>query len=110
MDRRLSSLEAGTSNAAYSVETDLADIEDMLSYCNDILCTGVRPSHCSKLWPAASMHLALMQQVWHAGDSRLSHMLMQCLWDSFIRPILIEPLQQLVDPSQLTGGEGSLQR
>lgn len=42
----LSGLEAGTSSATYQVDTALADIEDMLSYCNDILLTGV--SCCSR--------------------------------------------------------------
>ncbi len=40
LDRQLSSLEEGSSRVAYSVETSLADIEDLLSYSNDILCTG----------------------------------------------------------------------
>lgn len=42
LDRSLSSLEAGTSKAAYSVETKLGNVEDLLSYSSDILCTGVR--------------------------------------------------------------------
>ena len=41
LDRKLSVLEAGTSQAAYSVESELADIEDLLSYANDVLNTGL---------------------------------------------------------------------
>ena len=41
LDRKLSVLEAGTSQAAFSVESDLADIEDLLSYANDVLNTGM---------------------------------------------------------------------
>jgi hypothetical protein len=40
LDRQLSSLEAGTSAAAFTLENVLAEVEDLLSYCNDILCTG----------------------------------------------------------------------
>ena len=40
LDRQLSSLDAGTSAAAFSMENVLAEVEDLLSYCNDILCTG----------------------------------------------------------------------
>ena len=40
LDRQLSSLEAGTSAAAFSLESLLAEVEDLLSYCNDILGTG----------------------------------------------------------------------
>ena len=40
LDRKLSVLEAGTSQAACSVESELADIEDLLSYANDVLNTG----------------------------------------------------------------------
>ena len=45
LDRKLSVLEAGTSQAAYSVESELADIEDLLSYANDVLNTGQTPDH-----------------------------------------------------------------
>lgn len=34
-------MEAGTSQAANSVESELADIEDLLSYANDVLNTGL---------------------------------------------------------------------
>ena len=40
LDRQLSSLDAGTSAAAFTMENVLAEVEDLLSYCNDILCTG----------------------------------------------------------------------
>lgn len=40
LDRQLSSLEAGTATAAFSLESLLAEVEDLLSYCNDILGTG----------------------------------------------------------------------
>ncbi len=45
LDRQLSSLEAGTSAAAFSLESLLAEVEDLLSYCNDILGTGTPPPH-----------------------------------------------------------------
>ncbi len=44
LDRQLSSLEAGTSAAAFNLENVLAEVEDLLSYCNDILCTGSKLS------------------------------------------------------------------
>ncbi len=40
LDRQLSTLEAGTATAAFSLESLLAEVEDLLSYCNDILGTG----------------------------------------------------------------------
>jgi len=43
LDRQLSSLEAGTATAAFSLESLLAEVEDLLSYCNDILGTGAPP-------------------------------------------------------------------
>jgi hypothetical protein len=36
----LPKLEEGSSAAAFSMENVLAEVEDLLSYCNDILCTG----------------------------------------------------------------------
>lgn len=45
LDRKLSSLEAGTSAAAYNVEAELTHAEDLLSYANDILCTGLCPAN-----------------------------------------------------------------
>lgn len=41
LDRKLSSLEAGTSQAADAVESAVADTEDLLSYANDVLNTGM---------------------------------------------------------------------
>ena len=40
LDRQLPSLDAGTAAAAFALENVLAEVEDLLSYCNDILCTG----------------------------------------------------------------------
>ena len=40
LDRQLPKLEEGSSAAAFSMENVLAEGEDLLSYCNDILCTG----------------------------------------------------------------------
>ncbi|KAK9820557.1 hypothetical protein WJX72_011634 [[Myrmecia] bisecta] len=65
LDRLLSSLDTGTSTAAYNVDSSLADVEDLLSYCNDILCTG---------------------------EKFLSSLLLQRLWESFAGPVLFWPL------------------
>jgi hypothetical protein len=54
LDRQLSSLEAGTSAAAFSLENVLAEVEDLLSYCNDILCTGER---FQNIMPAAETEM-----------------------------------------------------
>ena len=43
LDRKLSVLEAGTAQAANSLESDLCAIEDLLSYTNDVLHTGSHP-------------------------------------------------------------------
>lgn len=101
LDRKLSSLEAGTSAAAYSVESRLGDIEDLLSYSNDLLCTGMfdmtlRPAvqagkHASKCLLVA------------AGVAGLSQLFLDCLWDNFVRPILIAPIQQLAHPTGING-------
>ena len=40
LDKQLPKLEEGSSAAAFSMENVLAEVEDLLSYCNDILCTG----------------------------------------------------------------------
>jgi hypothetical protein len=63
LDRTLSSL--GASSAALTVDSCLADIEDLLSYCNDILCTGV---------PEINRHL------------------LDRLWTSFLGPVIFWPL------------------
>ncbi|BDA41766.1 probable protein CLEC16A homolog at N-terminal half [Coccomyxa sp. Obi] len=65
LDRQLSSLDAGTSAAAFNMENVLAEVEDLLSYCNDILCTG---------------------------ETFLSQLLLQRLSESFAGPILFWPL------------------
>ena len=40
LDKQLPKLEEGSSASAFSMENVLAEVEDLLSYCNDILCTG----------------------------------------------------------------------
>ena len=40
LDNLLPSLASGTTTAVYNVDSCLAEMEDLLSYCNDILCTG----------------------------------------------------------------------
>lgn len=40
LDAQLPNLAAGTSAAVYGVENLTSEIEDLLSYCNDILDTG----------------------------------------------------------------------
>ena len=49
LDRQLPKLEEGSSAAAFGIENVLAEVEDLLSYCNDILCTGDSHTlwHCS---------------------------------------------------------------
>ena len=44
LDRQLPKLEEGSSASAFSMENVLAEVEDLLSYCNDILCTGDTPA------------------------------------------------------------------
>ncbi len=41
LDKQLPKLDVGSSASAFSMENVLAEVEDLLSYCNDILCTGI---------------------------------------------------------------------
>ncbi|GAB4821885.1 hypothetical protein N2152v2_008931 [Parachlorella kessleri] len=67
LDRLLSSWDVASPQAPASLESCLAEIEDLLSYCNDVLCTGV---------PV------------------LRQLLLDCLWRSFVGPVLFWPLIQ----------------
>lgn len=42
LDRLLSSWDVASPGAQASVEGCLAEVEDLLSYCNDVLMTGAR--------------------------------------------------------------------
>lgn len=44
LDTALGALEAGTGEAEHHVEAVLAEIEDLMSYCNDIMDTGTAQS------------------------------------------------------------------
>lgn len=44
LDSALGALEAGTGEAEHHVEAVLAEIEDLMSYCNDIMDTGTAQS------------------------------------------------------------------
>eukprot|EP00884_Botryococcus_braunii_P017498 jgi/Botrbrau1/4431/Bobra.0348s0020.1 len=65
LDGQLPNLVIGTSAAVYGVENLTSEIEDLLSYCNDILDTGERS---------------------------LMNLLQQCLWETFLVPVLFWPL------------------
>lgn len=48
LDRLLALLNSGAGTAVYNVDSSLAEVEDLLSYCNDILCTGTHAhAYCS---------------------------------------------------------------
>jgi protein CLEC16A len=67
LDRLLSSWDVASPGAQVSVEGCLAEVEDLLSYCNDVLMTGVAP---------------------------LRELLLDCLWQAFVGPVLFWPLIQ----------------
>ena len=43
LDAALAASEEGDANAENAMESALAEVEDLISYCNDILCTGAAP-------------------------------------------------------------------
>ncbi len=43
LDPQLPVLETGTAAAVYGVENATSEVEDLLSYCNDILDLGTNP-------------------------------------------------------------------
>ncbi|KAL0053901.1 hypothetical protein WJX82_000859 [Trebouxia sp. C0006] len=73
LDDLLSLLGGGSSTAIYNVDSCLAEVEDLLSYCNDILS---------------------------AGANGLASLVLQCLWESFALPVIVEPLVTAVGSSQ----------
>ncbi|KAA6427346.1 MAG: hypothetical protein FRX49_02011, partial [Trebouxia sp. A1-2] len=73
LDDLLALLGGGSSTAIYNVDSCLAEVEDLLSYCNDILS---------------------------AGANGLASLVLQCLWESFALPVIVEPLVTAVGSSQ----------
>ncbi|DBA96507.1 hypothetical protein WJX77_007106 [Trebouxia sp. C0004] len=73
LDDLLSLLGGGSSTAIYNVDSCLAEVEDLLSYCNDILS---------------------------AGANGLASLVLQCLWESFALPVIVEPLVTAVGSNQ----------
>ena len=67
LDRLLSAWDVTNPQSPAQVEACLAEVEDLLSYCNDVLATGVEP---------------------------LRGMLLECLWQAFVGPVLFWPLIQ----------------
>lgn len=67
LDRRLVALEDAGPAALGALSGCLAEVEDMLSYCNDVLATGIDP---------------------------LRRLLLDALWQAFVGPVLFWPLIQ----------------
>jgi hypothetical protein len=67
LDRLLSSWDVASPQAQGAAEACLAEVEDLLSYCNDVLTTGV---------------------------ATLGQLLLDCLWQAFVGPVLFWPLIQ----------------
>ena len=90
LDRQLSSLEAGTAAAAFSLESLLAEVEDLLSYCNDILGTGTpaNPHLCMCFHSGGVVHSCMLRNVamtpghWHARQPCFSHVPSYCILGS----------------------------
>ena len=50
LDFALGVVEAGTGEAEHYVEGLLAEVEDLMSYCNDIMDTGAPRIQCGELY------------------------------------------------------------
>ncbi|KAK9868863.1 hypothetical protein WJX84_001280 [Apatococcus fuscideae] len=68
LDQLLLELDIASATAAYGIDSCLAEIEDMLSYCNDILSSA---------------------------EPRLCALLLKQLWTRFAVPFLLRPLHAL---------------
>lgn len=116
LDKQLPKLEEGSSASAFSMENILAEVEDLLSYCNDILCTG-RP-----LLTSSSVRLRLIFfhssharskryggriVLWLAGETFLTQLLLQRLCEAFVKPVLLQPLRQREEASEKTGEQNA---
>ena len=53
LDRMLGQMDAAAPGSVHSVDSCLAEVEDLLSYCNDILGTG---DTLAGMQTAAAMH------------------------------------------------------
>ena len=64
LDAALAALEEGDTSAENAMESALAEVEDLISYCNDILCTGVAraPDLPANSAPARSFCTGLHRQ------------------------------------------------
>lgn len=64
LDAQLSSIQEGRTVAEHPVEAALAEIEDLLSYCNDILANGEPP-----LCRCMTGIMLLPTTCWHVNGS-----------------------------------------
>lgn len=60
LDHLLTLLGSGSATATYNVDSCLAEVEDLLSYCNDILSTGAQAGKASHLLKLAARSNAVM--------------------------------------------------
>ena len=57
LDRLLTLLGTASATATYNVDSCLAEVEDLLSYCNDILSTGVYHTKLKSALHRRSSHM-----------------------------------------------------
>ena len=74
LNHLLPSLGSGTTTATYNVDSCLAEVEDLLSYCNDILCTGIAAAQVLPpcIFPMLVYHM-LAWQVYQAAVTCTCH-------------------------------------
>jgi hypothetical protein len=125
LDRLLSAWDVASPQALGAVESCLAEVEDLLSYCNDVLATGgwggggggsgggcitpkqgyalwaatglvmLGPAACVPGWTFVATHAqALARPASPAGVEGLRTLLLDCLWQAFVGPVLFWPLIQ----------------
>ena len=58
LDRQLASIQEGRTTAEHPVEAILAEIEDLLSYCNDIVANGEHPPCACREHPPRCLRLS----------------------------------------------------
>lgn len=94
LDQRMMAAEGFGPHQLSSLDSQLAEVEDVLSYCSDVLSNGKVQKAIILHHAVISYRSIMFSMQYRTGHPFLANMLAQQVWSVVIGPLLLAPLLQ----------------